>query len=61
MRVVLVAEPRLFTSLSAEAYSGLVSAGGGAGRNWPPLSSTNGETFPQLLKTGAGKFGGVGT
>jgi hypothetical protein len=37
----------------------LASAGGGAGRNWSPLSSTNGVTCPQVVKTGAGRFGGV--
>src|SRR5579859_275805 len=60
VRVVLVAEPRLCTSLSAAAYSGLVKAGGGPGRNWLPLSRTNGVTCPQVVKTAAGKFGGVG-
>src|SRR6185312_4481809 len=60
VRVVLVAEPRLSTSLIAAAYALLVSAGGGAGRNWSPLSSTNGVTCPQVVKTGVGKLGGVG-
>ena len=60
MRVVLVAEPRLSTSLIAAAYASLVSAGGGAGRNWSPRSSTNGVTRRQVVKTGVGKFGGVG-
>ena len=30
-------------------------AGGGAGRNWAPLSSTNGITWPHSLKTGGAK------
>jgi hypothetical protein len=60
VRVVLVAEPRLCTSLIAAAYASLVSAGGGAGRNWLALSSTNGATCPQVVKTGVGKLGGVG-
>ena len=48
------------TSLIAVAYASLVSAGGGAGRNWSPRSSTNGVTCPQVVNTGVGKFGGVG-
>src|SRR5579864_5617743 len=60
VRVVLVADPRLCTSLIAAAYASLVNAGGGAGRNWSPRSSTNGVTWPQVVKTGAAKFGGVG-
>src|SRR4029078_11691961 len=59
VRVVLVAEPRLCTSLSATAYASLVSGGGGPGRNWSPLSSTNGVTCPQVVNAGVGKFGGV--
>ena len=34
VRVVLVSSPRLWTSLIAAAHLGLVSAGGGGGRNW---------------------------
>ena len=34
--------------------------GGAGGRNCCPLSSTNGVIVPQLVNTGAGKFGGVG-
>src|SRR3989442_3161237 len=60
VRDVLVAEPRLSTSLIAAANASLVSAGGGAGRNWFPRSSTNGITWPQVVKTGVGRFGGVG-
>src|SRR6476619_744340 len=59
VRVVLVAEPRLSTSFSATAYASLVSAGGGAGRNWSPRSSTNGLPCSHVVKTGVGKFGGV--
>src|SRR5215813_9174567 len=59
VRVVLVAEPRLCTSFSAAAYALLVSAGGGTGRNWSPRSSTNGVTWPHVVKTAAGLFGGV--
>src|SRR3954447_18559939 len=58
VRVVLVAEPRLCTSSRALAYASLVSAGGGAGWNWSPPSSTNGVTCPDVVKTAAGKFGG---
>src|SRR5512133_614091 len=58
VRVVLDAEPRLSTSLSAVAYPLPVSAGGGAGRNWSPRSSTNGVTCPHVVKAGAGKFAG---
>src|SRR5512146_2877108 len=47
--IVLVSWPRLLTSLSARAYASLVRAGGGAGRNWSPLRSTNGITWPQLV------------
>jgi hypothetical protein len=60
VRVVLVFCPRLFTSLSARAYAWLSSAGGGAGRNCAPFFSTKGVTFPQVVNTGAAKFGGVG-
>src|SRR6202035_3189727 len=60
VRVVLESWPRLLTSLSASAYATLVTGGGGPGRNCWPLRSTNGVTEPQLVNTGAGKWGGVG-
>src|SRR5438128_10684459 len=60
VRVVLVAEPRLCTSLIAAAYAALVSAGGGAGRNWSPRSDANGATRPPVGKPGAREFGGRG-
>ena len=37
VRPVLLSWPRLFTSLRARAYAGLVSADSGAGRNWAPF------------------------
>src|SRR2546426_5855588 len=33
--------------------------GGGGGQNWSPVSSANGRTFGQFVKTGCLKFGGV--
>src|SRR6266516_2048336 len=60
VRVVLVFWPRALTSFKAPAYAALVTAGGGAGRNWEPLPITNGVTFAQPVKTGVGKLGGVG-
>src|SRR5438132_14332335 len=60
VRVVLVFWPRVLTSFKALAYAPLVTAGGGAGRNWDALPITNGVTFAQPVKTGAGKLGGVG-
>jgi len=57
---VLVSCPRLFTWFSALAYAGLLTGGGAGGRNWSPLVSRNGVIEPQLVKTGAGKLGGVG-
>src|SRR5690348_12383979 len=58
--VVLVFCPRLFTSSRVCAYVWLVNAGGGAGRNCAALFSTKGVTLPQVVKAGAGNFGGVG-
>src|SRR5579862_3897208 len=59
VRAVLVSWPRAWTSLIAWAHAVLVRAGGGPGRNWSPRLRTNGVTLPQLVKTGAGKLGGV--
>ena len=56
---MLVSYPRLFTWFSALAYAGLLTGGIG-GRNWSPLGSRNVVIEPQLVKTGAGKLGGVG-
>ena len=56
---MLVSCPRLFTWFSALTYAGLLTGGIG-GRNWSPLVSRNGVIEPQLVKTGAGKLGGVG-
>src|SRR6201987_5189756 len=39
VRVVLFNSPRDFTSLKSAAYLALVSAGGGAGRNWVRVPS----------------------
>jgi hypothetical protein len=60
VRAVLVSCPRLFTWFSALAYAGLLTRGRVAGWNWPPLVSRTGVIEPQLVKTGAGKLGGVG-
>src|SRR3954447_21671203 len=60
VRVVLSARPRLLTSLKAAAYSALVSAGGGAGRNCEPADIANGVTYGRC-GTSAGRLaGGVG-
>src|SRR5205807_1909662 len=60
VRVVLVFWPRLLISFSGCAYAALVSAGGAPGRNCDPFFKTEGVTLPQVVKTGVGKFGGVG-
>ena len=52
VRVALCAAPRALTSLIAAAYFGLVSAGGGGGRNWLARRITNGLTRDQCVKTG---------
>jgi hypothetical protein len=39
-------------------HTGLI--GGIDGRNWSPVVSRNGVIEPHLVKTGAGKLGGVG-
>jgi hypothetical protein len=71
VRVEPVALPSALTSLSAAAYSGLVRAGGGGGRNWELLVTANGVmegtcTLPAGLKSGGvgchwpgSLFGGV--
>jgi hypothetical protein len=55
VRVVELAEPSDFTSLTCAAYSGLASRAGsvanppgGGGRNWLPEASVNGVTRPQF-------------
>jgi hypothetical protein len=48
------------TWFRAAAYVGLLTGGGTVGRNWEPLVSRNGVIEPQAVKTGVGKFGGVG-
>src|SRR5260221_11413599 len=60
VRVVLVSWPRLSTSFRASPYAALVNAGGAFGRNCAASSSTKVVTLPQVVKTGAGKLGGVG-
>src|ERR1700754_4262734 len=42
VRAVLLVPPRLLTSLYSRAHSALDSAGGGPGRNWSALLSTQG-------------------
>src|ERR1700751_2593934 len=59
VRVALFSSPREWTSLKSAAYRGLVSAGGGAGRNWLALSSTNGVTCGVCVKPAAANAGGV--
>src|SRR5579864_25003 len=46
VRVTLMSWPRLCTWLMAAAHAGLDKAGGGGGRNWLPVSSTQGVTSP---------------
>src|SRR5262249_12589847 len=57
VRVVLVSEPTLFTSLKSVAYSALVTGFGPSLRNWDGLSMRNGRTSPTH---GAGSTAKVG-
>ena len=59
VRVVLFSSPRDLTSLKSAAYLALVSAGGGAGRNWLALSSTNGVTCEVWVNPAGANAGGV--
>src|SRR5215207_1394312 len=60
VRVEPVALPSALASLNAAAYSGLVRAGGGPGRNWALLSVANGVTRGTCTDAAGLKSGGVG-
>src|SRR5438874_13372679 len=60
VRVVLVALPRLLTSLNAAAYAALSSAGGGGGRNCEPPVIANGVTYGHWGASAGRLAGGVG-
>src|SRR4051794_7687914 len=60
VRVVLLMLPIALVSLNAAAYSGLVSAGGGPGRNWVVLSIANGVIEGKWALAAGLKSGGVG-
>src|SRR5262249_59231077 len=60
VRAESVALPSALTSLNAAAYSGLVRAGGGGGRNWPLLSTANGVISGTWALAAALESGGVG-
>jgi hypothetical protein len=60
VRAVLLTLPSALASLNAAAYSGLVSAGGGPGRNWVLLSVANGVTSETCALVAARLSGGVG-
>src|SRR5438309_1805853 len=55
----LTTAPSDFTSSNESVYEGLVSAGGGGGRNWLALRSANGWTKGQCVNTGCANAGGV--
>src|SRR5438128_11517348 len=57
--VVLLISPSDLISSKSVVERGLVTAGGGGGRNWSPVSSANGRTSGQFVKTGCLKLGGV--
>src|SRR5947209_6996844 len=59
VRAVLVALPKVFSSLNAVTQSELESDGGGPGRNWAPLLRTKGCTFATHGVCGARYAGGV--
>src|SRR5438132_1556808 len=52
VRAVLSIEPRSLIMLKAAVYSGLVSAGGGGGRNCEPLCRQKGVTWGHWGATG---------
>src|SRR2546430_14961354 len=56
VRVALVFWPRLLTSFNALAYAALVTAVGGAGRDWDAPAITKCAQSAQPVKTGAGKL-----
>jgi hypothetical protein len=60
VRAVLLTLPSALASLNAAAYSGLVSAGGGPGRNCALLSMAKGVTFGTWSLAAGLKSGGVG-
>src|SRR5687768_11607903 len=60
VRVDPVARPSALASLNAVAYSGLVSAGGGPGRNCALLCTAYGVTSDVCTAPAGRKSGGVG-
>ena len=60
VRTVLFALPTALVSLKSCAYSALVSAGGGPGRNCELLSSANGVISGTCALAAGVKSGGVG-
>ena len=61
VRVAELMLPSSLTSSNAAVYSALVSAGGGPGRNWSPLSIANGVTNRHCGVAGVwANAGGVG-
>src|SRR5262245_31214424 len=60
VRAVLLRLPSALTSLKAAAYSGLVKAGGGGGRNWALLATAKGVMSGTWALAAGAKFGGVG-
>src|SRR5438132_1064289 len=60
VRTVLSLLPSALASLNAAAYSGLVRAGGGPGRNWELLVTANGVISETCALAAGLKSGGVG-
>src|SRR5437762_3188594 len=60
VRVEPVARPSALASLNAAAYSGLVRAGGGPGRNWELLVTANGVISGTWALAAGLKSGAVG-
>src|SRR5437764_6121605 len=60
VRTVLSLLPSALVSLNAAAYSGLVRAGGGPGRNWELLVTAKGVINGTCALAAALKSGGVG-
>src|SRR3954451_13569288 len=60
VRTVLLTLPSALASLNAAAYSGLVRAGGGPGRNWELLSTAYGVMSGTWALAAGLKSGGVG-
>src|SRR5262245_9155220 len=60
VRTVLLTLPSALVSLNAAAYSGLVMAGGGPGRNWEVLATANGVISGTCTLVAGLKSGGVG-